>query len=116
MSGYTVSRYRNPEAPQKKNRQDTTQPVREPEAQLDEGSQWPSDSMWYHVAVILLAWAPAGDWKVVDGSADSTEKVVQAVSFYLLKKAAQTALGTVVWIFLTALKYEQYPTLCPGSN
>lgn len=67
--------------------------------------------MWYHAAVILLAWAPVGDWKVVDGSPDSTEKVVQAVSSYLLKKVAQTALGTVVWIFLTALKVNMNSTL-----
>ena len=39
-------------------------------------------TMWFHVAVIIWAWA------VVDGSLDSTEKVLQVVSSCLLSKGA----------------------------
>ena len=59
--------------------------------------------MWYHVAEILLAWALVEDWEAV-GSPDSIEKLLEAVSFHLLNKAAQTAAGSVGWIGLTALK------------
>ena len=48
-------------------------------------------------------WAPVEDWAEVDGSLDSTEKALEAVSSHLLNKAAWTATGTVGWIFLTAL-------------
>ena len=48
-------------------------------------------TMWFHVAVIIWAWA------VVDGSLDSTEKVLQVVSSHLLDKVAQTAAGTMRW-------------------
>ena len=75
----------------------------EPEAPVDVGSQWPPGSMWYHLATILSVWAPAEDWEEVDGSLDSTEKALQAVSSHLLNKVAWTASGTVGWIFLTAL-------------
>ena len=50
--------------------------------------------MWYHVAEILLAWALVEDWEAV-GSPDSIEKLLEAVSFHLLNKAAQTAAGSV---------------------
>ena len=43
------------------------------------------------------------DWKAVD-SPDSIEKALEAVSFHLLNKAAQTATDTVGRIGLTALK------------
>ena len=39
-------------------------------------------TMWFHVAVIIWAWA------VVDGSLDSTEKVLLVVSSRLLNKVA----------------------------
>ena len=39
-------------------------------------------TMWFHVAVIIWAWA------VADGSLDSTEKVLQVVSSRLLNKVA----------------------------
>ena len=60
--------------------------------------------MWYCVAVILWAWPPVEDWEVVDGSLDSTEKMLEAVSSRLPNKAAQIAAGTMGWIFLTALR------------
>ena len=60
--------------------------------------------MWYHVAVILLMWAPVEDWEAVDWSLDSTEKSLEAVSSHLLIKVAEIAAGTVGWIFLTALR------------
>ena len=60
--------------------------------------------MWCHVAATLLDWALVEDWEVVDGSLASIEKVLQAVSSYLLNKAAWTAIGTVGWILLTAMK------------
>ena len=41
-------------------------------------------------AAILSVWALAEDWKVVDGSPESTGKALQAVSSLLPKKAAQT--------------------------
>ena len=44
------------------------------------------------------------DWETVDGSQDSLEKVLEAVSSPLPNKAALIAAGTVGWIFLTALK------------
>ena len=44
--------------------QDTRQ-AKEPEALLDGESQWPPNSMWYHVAVILLAWAPVKHWEAL---------------------------------------------------
>ena len=51
--------------------QQDTQRVEEPEAPLDGGSQWPTYSMWYHVAMILSVWALMGNWEVVDRSLDS---------------------------------------------
>ena len=65
-----------PEAPQK--RWQDTQQVEEQETPLAAGSQWPPHSMWYHVATILSAWIPVEDWEEVDGSPDSTEKMLQA--------------------------------------
>ena len=62
--------------------------------------------------VILLVWAPVEDWEAVDGSLDSFEKALQAVSSRLQNKAAQTAAGSVGWIFLTALKANADRTLC----
>ena len=56
------------------------------------------------MVVILLVWAPVEDWEVVDSSPDSFEKALQAVSSRLPNKAAQTAAGSVGWIFVTALK------------
>ena len=53
------------EAPQKNSWQDTQQ-LEKPEAPLDVGIQWPSDSMWYCVAVILSAWGLVEDWEAVD--------------------------------------------------
>lgn len=44
------------------------------------------------------------DWEVVDRPLDSTKKALQAVNSHLLDKAAWTAAGTIVWVFLTALK------------
>ena len=55
--------------------------------------------MCYHMAVILSVWAPVEDWEVVDGSPDSIGKALQAASFLLPMKVAQTAAGTVGWIF-----------------
>ena len=49
-------------------------------------------------------WAPGEDWEEVGGSLDSTGKAFQVVSSHLLNKVAQTAAGTMGWIFLTALK------------
>ena len=49
-------------------------------------------------------WAPGEDWEEVGGSLDSTGKAFQVVSSHLLNKAAWTAAGTIVWVFLTALK------------
>ena len=43
---------------------------------------------------VLLAWALVEDWEAV-GSPDSIEKLLEAVSFHLLNKAAQTAAGSV---------------------
>lgn len=60
--------------------------------------------MWYHIAVILLMWASVEDWKAMNGSLDSTEKSLEAVSSHLLNKVAEIAAGTVGWIFMTALK------------
>ena len=60
--------------------------------------------MWCHVAATLSDWALVEDWEVVDGSLASIEKVLQVVSSYLLNKAAWTAIGTVGWILLTAMK------------
>ena len=40
----------------------------------------------------------------MDGSPNSIEMALQAVSSRLMNKMAQTAAGTVGWIFLTALK------------
>ena len=65
-----------PESSQKKKQQETQQ-VGKPEAPLDGGSQWPLYSLWYCVAVILLAWALVEDWEVVNGSPDSIEKVLE---------------------------------------
>ena len=45
--------------------------MEEPEALLDGGSQWPTYSMWYNVATIILVWALMGNWEVVDRSLDS---------------------------------------------
>ena len=42
------------------------------------------------------------DWEVMDSSADSIEKALQALSSCLLNKVVWTAAGTVGWIFLTA--------------
>ena len=56
-------------------RQDTQQ-VEKPEAPLDGESQWPPYSTWYHVATVLSGWTPVEDWKAVDRSPDSTEKVL----------------------------------------
>lgn len=44
---------------------------------------------------VLSAWAPVEDWETVDGSQDSIEKVLQAVSSPLPEKAALTAAGIV---------------------
>lgn len=60
-------------------------------------------------AAILSGWAPAEDWKVVDGSPESTGKALQAVSSLLLKKAAQTSFCGVD--FPTALKVNMDSTL-----
>ena len=68
--------------------------------------------MWYHVAAILSAWALVEDWEVVDGSLDSIEKALQAVSSSLPNKAARTATGTMRWILLTALKVNVDCALC----
>ena len=62
--------------------------------------------------VILLVWAPVEDWEAVDGSLDSFEKALQAVSSRLQNKAAQTAAGSVGWIFLTALKTNMDNVRC----
>lgn len=71
---------------------------------MDGGSQWPPLSMWYQVAMVLLAWAPLEGWEPEDGAPTTLEKVLQAVSSHLLDTAAGTAAGTLGWIFLTALK------------
>ena len=71
---------------------------------MEGGSQWPPHSTWYPGAGVLLAWAPVEDWEVVDRPLDSTKKALQAVNSHLLDKAAWTAAGTIVWVFLTALK------------
>ena len=42
--------------------------------------------MWYLVAAILPAWAPVGDWEAVDGSLDSIQTALQAVSSFLANK------------------------------
>lgn len=60
--------------------------------------------MWNLVTEVLSAWAPVQDREAVDGSQDSIEKVLEAVSSPLPNKAALTAAGSVGWIFLTALK------------
>ena len=78
---------------------------------MEGGSQWPPHSMWYPVARVLSAWAPVEDWEVVDRSLDSTEKALQAVNSHLLDRAAWTAAGTVVWVFLTALKVNMNSAL-----
>ena len=84
--------------------QQDTQQVGKPEAPLDGGSQWPADSKWYCVSLTLLAWAPGEDWEAVDRSPNSAEKALEVVSSFLPNKAPCTAVGTVGWIFLTALK------------
>ena len=60
--------------------------------------------MRYRVAAIFLVWAPVEDWEAVDGSPDSTGKLLQAVRSHSLSKVAGTAAGTVGRIFLTPLK------------
>ena len=95
--------------------QQDTQQVGEPEVPLDGGSQWPPHRMWYCVAVVLLMWAPVEDWEVVDGSPDSIGKALQAASFLLPMKVAQTAAGTVGWIFLTPLKANMNSAVCNAA-
>lgn len=65
--------------------------------------------MWNIVTEVLSAWAPVEDWEAVDGSQDSIEKVLEAVSSPLPNKAALTAAGSMGWIFLTALKVNIKP-------
>ena len=79
---------------------------------MDGGSQWPPHSMWNPVTEVLSAQAPVEDWETVDGSQDSIEKVLEAVSSPLPNKAALIAAGTVGWIFLTALKVNMDHALC----
>ena len=55
------------------------------------------------------------DWETVDGSQDSLEKVLEAVSSPLPNKAALIAAGTVGWIFLTALKVNIGSALCDAT-
>ena len=58
-------------------RPNDTQQIGELEASLDEGSQWIPDSIWYHVAIILLVWALVEDCEAVDGSPENIEKALQ---------------------------------------
>ena len=53
---------------------------------MEEGWRKPVTTMW-HVAMIFLVWALVEDLEVVDGSSDSLEKALQAVSSYLPNKA-----------------------------
>lgn len=78
---------------------------------MEGGSQWPPHSAWYLGAGVLSAWAPVENWGVVDRSLDSTEKALQAVNSHLLDKATWTAAGTIVWVFLTALKVNMNSAL-----
>ena len=68
--------------------------------------------MWYLVAVIIWAWAVVEDWGAVDGSLDSTEKVLQVVSSYLLNRWQGNVADTMGQIFLTALKANTDRALC----
>ena len=56
------------------------------------------------MAVILLEWARWNSNWVRGGSPDSTDIALQAVSSHLPNKVAQTAAGTIGWIFLTTLQ------------
>ena len=47
------------------------------EAPMEGGSQWPPQSMWYLVAVVLFAWASMEDWEAVNGSPDNIEKTFE---------------------------------------
>ena len=51
----------------------------------------------------------------MDGSPDSKEMALQAVSSHLPNKMAQTAADTVGWIFLTALKVNMDLVLCDAT-
>ena len=51
----------------------------------------------------------------MDGSPDSKEMALQAMSSHLLNKMAQTAADTVGWIFLTALKVNTGSALCDAT-
>ena len=86
----------------------------EHETPLDGGSQCPPYSMWYHVGTILSAWLPVKHWEVVDGP-NSFEKALQVTSSHSPNKAAETAAGTMRWIFLTALKVIMDGTLCDAT-
>ena len=63
------------------------------------------------MAVILSAWPLVENWEVVDGSPESIDKALQAVSSLLLNKVSWAAAGTVAWILLSALKMNTDSTL-----
>lgn len=47
----------------------------------------------------------------MDRSLNSTEKALQAVNSHLLDRTAWTAAGTIVWVFLNALKVNMNSAL-----
>ena len=63
------------------------------------------------MAAILSAWPLVENWEVVDGSPESIDKALQAVSSLLLNKVSWATAGTVAWILLSALKMNTDSTL-----
>ena len=51
----------------------------------------------------------------MDSSLGSIESALQAMSFHLPNKTAQTAIGTMGWVFLTDLKTNMDSALCDAA-
>lgn len=56
------------------------------------------------MAAILSVWSPVEDWEAMNGSPDTIEKALHAMTSHLPNKVAWIHAWTEGWIFLTALK------------